>query len=264
MFATTMRLIPILLAGFLMGAQAQVALPTTLPAFTSIWFPGDIPGGPFPSKLEANVLIDNPGTTTWSFTTETAVAGATTTSGAPAPYWNSLGLKYASEGRVLTMDYTGGYALMHPASESMTWTGTQYSTFMHVQCTSIVSAATAKCEGSYGSFELTISSISLGGTTATGSTLGFQLTTPGVTQDLTALPVTVTKVSLATSTPTSMSTSTSTSTSTLTPTPTPTQTPSQTPLTTSSSGGGGFPRATQPAGTFAGAAALVGGVLMLF
>lgn len=130
-----MRLIPILLAGCLTGAQAQVALPTALPALTSIWFPEDIPGGPFPSKLEANVFIGNPGTTTWSFTTETTVAGATTTSDAPEPYWNSLGLKYASEGRVLTMDYTGGHALMHPQSDSTTaesgsttWTGVRYET----------------------------------------------------------------------------------------------------------------------------------------
>ncbi|TLD18077.1 hypothetical protein PspLS_10556 [Pyricularia sp. CBS 133598] len=245
-----MQLIPILLVGFLAGAQAQTALPTSLPAFTSIWFPGDIPGGPVPSKIEAHVRIDNPGTTTWSFTSKTMVVGATPTSGAPEPYWSDLGLKYASEGRVLTMDYTAGYVVMRPESGSstwtgtksgsMTWTGTKYGTFMRVECTSIVSAASAECEGSYGSYKVTLSSVSPGRTTVTGSTIAFQITTPATTQVLTALPVTVTEAPLATGTPT------------------------QTPKTTSSSTGGGSPRATQQAGAFAGAAVLVGGAVMLF
>ncbi|TLS27431.1 hypothetical protein PpBr36_04987 [Pyricularia pennisetigena] len=90
------------------GAQAHVALPTSLPAFRSIWSHGDIPGGPVPSTLQADVFTGNRSTNTWSFTTLIIVVGATTSSGAPASSRNSLGLKYASETRFSPMDYMGG------------------------------------------------------------------------------------------------------------------------------------------------------------
>ncbi|KAH8840075.1 hypothetical protein MCOR27_003277 [Pyricularia oryzae] len=246
MAPTLLRLVTAVLAGQSALVQGQAAAPTAASMTTSLWWPKDIPSGAVPTQINGSAFYNDNDFAQWTLVGQTHVnviefgGPRTTTAVHPTYYWPGLVLRYTSGASIVSMEYTRADAWTSMANTS-TLTGINTVVIVRGECTSVDDRA--ECTGSYGVNRVHISTVLPSGSSSLGPamTIGPEAfstqadVTPFPSRPLvTSIAVTVTQTDFA-----------------------------EVNLTPTSSSTNGVPRATGNAGVLAGAAALVGGAMVL-
>ncbi|TLD21320.1 hypothetical protein PspLS_09327 [Pyricularia sp. CBS 133598] len=246
MSLTLLKLVTAVLAGHSALVQGQAAAPTAASMTTSLWWPQNIPSGAVPTQINGSAFYNDNDFAQWILVGQTHTnviefgAPQTRTAAYPTYYWPGLVLRYTSSASIVSMQYTRADAWTSIANTS-TLTGVNTVVIVNGECTSV--GDRAECTGTYGVNRVHASTVLPSGSSRLGPSMtigseGYSTqadVTPFPSRPLvTSIAVTVTQTDFA-----------------------------EVNLTPTSSSTNGVPRATGNAGVLVGAAALVGGAMVL-